>query len=98
MTLNFKIKNATTLLAVLSFVVGTLFFSVNLQFKNNTLLVICGISYLVLGTIINLVMVLYLLAQLAIDIENQEKNVQNIAILLSNIPIAIFYLSILFWH
>ena len=98
MTLNFKIKNATTLLAVLSFVVGTLFFSANLQFNNNPLLVICGISYLVLGIIINLVMVCYLLAQLAIDLENQEKNVQNIAVLLLNIPIAILYLSILFWR
>ena len=86
----------STKLALFSFSIGTLLFSCQLLNQKKDILLIYGFLYLIFIAVINLIMLFYLLMQLVVDIENQEQNFIRILILLSNIPISLLYIHIIF--
>ena len=86
----------STSLALISFIIGTLLFGCHFLDNYNDRLMIFGLFYLIFAIIINLIVFFYLIMQLVVDIENQEQNFIRILILLSNIPIALLYIHIIF--
>lgn len=86
----------STWLTLISFGIGTLLFGSYFLNSSKEVLLVPGLCYLIFATIINTIMLFYLIMQLVIDIENQEQNFIRILILLSNIPIALLYIYIIF--
>ena len=86
----------STWLAILSFSIGTLLLGCYFLNTSKEVLLVPGLCYLIFSFVINLIVLFYLLMQLVVDIENQEKNFIRILILISNIPITLLYMYIIF--
>ena len=86
----------STWLAILSFSIGTPLFGCYFLNTSKEVLLVPGLCYLIFSFVINLIVLFYLLMQLVVDIENQEKNFIRILILISNIPITLLYMYIIF--
>jgi len=83
--------------ALISFLIGTLFFLGIILFSKNDNLIYFTIIYLFIALIINGIVVLWLLIKLVFDYTERDKTAIDIALLLSNIPIVILYTYIIFF-
>lgn len=81
----------STQLAIGSFSIGTLLF-IGYKFIHLDFLVVIGIYFILLATICNSLVALYLIYELLTK-ENKMETAIKLIILLSNIPITIIYLS-----
>ncbi|HNP32708.1 MAG TPA: hypothetical protein PKN96_05400 [Flavobacterium sp.] len=86
----------STYLALTSFGIGTLFLVAHLQFPEVEQILIFGLLYVILAILLNGIALINLIYQLIIKPRERETLVIRIMILLSNIPIALLYLNIVF--
>jgi hypothetical protein len=82
-------------LAIVSFVLGTLLFGSYLVFSNQTTLISIGIYYLLSAIIVNSIMLLWLIYNCFLKPYRLKQIRIEILILLTNIPVAMLYFSIL---
>ena len=95
-----KIGNIAQYLAIGSFTIGTLLFILGLITKNNLFnngtIIILGLIYVIIAVLINIIYLLFLIANLFITKNHHLFLIKKGFIMLSNIPIAIIYYSLLF--
>ena len=84
----------SSLLALVSFVIGTLFLLLHLLFPKVVQIIFAGYIYILLAILINTCTLLYLLYEFAVYRFYRETIAIKILILLANIPIALLYLNI----
>ncbi|MGH2664330.1 hypothetical protein [Flavobacterium sp.] len=82
----------STLIAIFSFLIGTVLFLLFIIIPSQNLLII-GFLYVATAVFINLIILISLIGQLLFIPLERTENTIRILILLSNIPIAILYLS-----
>lgn len=85
----------STSVAMASFAVGTILLLAYLISKDN-FFIILGYLYVLVAVLVNVVVLLHLLYLLVIRTDERHALTIRILILLSNIPIALFYLYLLF--
>jgi hypothetical protein len=83
----------STLFALGSFIIGTLFFLLYIYFHHGMILFF-GFFYVLAAVFFNLIILVNLVNQLLTIQEEPVNTLMNIVIVLSNIPIAIIYLII----
>ncbi|MFN3968788.1 hypothetical protein [Flavobacterium sp.] len=86
----------STYLAMGSFGIGTLLFLMHFILPEFGLLYFIGYFYLLFAFLINLAVFLYLLFQFFTQPKDREALTVKMLIILANIPIALFYLYIIF--
>ncbi len=86
----------STYLAGVSFVIGSLLLAIHLAFPQNIDILILGFYYVLFAFLFNFTMLLSLFGQLITIPLERENILIRILILLSNIPIALLYLNIVF--
>ena len=79
------------IIAILSFVIGTVILALHLTFKHNTTLLIVGLYFTIIAVIINLIVFLSLLVTAIINFEYRFELLKSCGIILLNIPIAFLY-------
>lgn len=84
----------SSLLALISFALGTLFLLLHLLFPKVIQIIIAGYLYVAVAILTNTCTLLYLLYQFAVYRFYRETIAIKILILLANIPIALLYLNI----
>jgi hypothetical protein len=84
----------STVFAIACFTIGTLLFASYMLFKSDDLLIL-GFFYVIGALFFNTIILFHLIYELITSKEKYEILLQ-IVILLSNIPIAILYLTIIF--
>lgn len=84
----------STLFAIGSFVIGTLLF-VLYQVSKNDIILLSGCLYVLLASLFNGLLLLHLIYEL-LFFNQKEETFIKILILLSNIPIACLYFTLLF--
>ena len=84
----------SSLLALVSFAIGTIFLLLHLLFPKVVQIIIAGYIYVLLAILMNTCTLLYLLYQFAVYRFYRETIAIKILILLANIPIALLYLNI----
>lgn len=84
----------SSLLALVSFLFGTLFLILHLLFPKAVQIIIMGYIYVLLAILINFCTLLFLIYQFAAYRFYRETIAIKILILLINIPIALLYLNI----
>ena len=94
----FKQLPISSQIAVISYLIGTLFFLCFFLFPKKDEIVISGLIYIIIAGIVNGISFLVLLYRLSREPTNHKNIVTEIAILLSNIPISILYLYIIINH
>lgn len=92
---HFKNLYPTTKLMLFSLITGTLLFILHQLFPNVEEIFVIGFFYVIGITIINLFALLHLLFEM-VNTKQMEIYFIRILILLSNIPIALFYMYIIF--
>lgn len=85
----------STKMAIISFILGTLLFLSYFIVNDNMILIIIGIYYIIIVTIINILMLLKLFYDWLENPFQKNSISKQILILLANIPIAFTYYSIL---
>ena len=85
----------SSLLALISFAIGTLLLFMHLLLPKVVQIIIMGHLYVAVTILINFCTLLYLLYQFALYRFHRETIAIKILILLSNIPIALLYLNII---
>lgn len=92
-----KISNQTRpiKMAIYSFAGGTFFFISHLLFPNEIVFLIGGWCFVVIALFTNAIMLLFLMRKLIVARATRFKTIEEIAILLSNIPITALYLFII---
>jgi hypothetical protein len=91
-----NIHQVARVTALISFIVGSLLFTLYLFLKDDNI-VLVGLFYVLIAVVVNLIVLFALLLAFSKPNINYEQNVLSIGILLSNIPIAIIYLYIIFY-
>ena len=86
----------STELAIGCFAIGTLFFILFLTLQDTTFLLLGGFLFVVAATFLNAIMFCHLLHHFYILPQQRKYIGMKILILLSNIPIAFLYLSIIY--
>lgn len=86
----------STYFALTCFGIGTILLLFHLAFPHEVQILILGFLYVVIALISNLIVLLSLCYQWHIKPHDREIIVIRILILLSNIPIALLYLNIVF--
>ncbi len=94
----FKQLPISSQFAVISYLIGTLFFLCFFLFPKEDEVVISGLIYIIIAGIVNGISFLVLLYRLSREPTNHKNIVTEIAIVLSNIPISILYLYIIINH
>jgi hypothetical protein len=87
----------STYLAIGSFSIGTLLCLFHFILPEFGVLYLIGYFYLLFAFLINLVVFLYLLFQFFMQPKEREALTVKMLIMLANIPIALFYLYIIFY-
>jgi hypothetical protein len=87
----------STYLAIGSFGIGTLLFLIHFILPEFGVLYLIGYFYLLFAFLINLAVFLYLLFQFFMQPKDREALMVKMLIMLANIPIALFYLYIIFY-
>lgn len=82
-------------MAIYSFAGGTFFFVSHLLLPNEVFIIIGGWCFVVLAIFINAIMLLFLVRKLIITPAVRVKTIEEIALVLSNIPITALYLFII---
>jgi hypothetical protein len=85
--------SVSTKFAIGSFITGTFFFLFNLLLPNDTIFLL-GFVFVLFAIFFNLIILGQLIYQLVINPSERQANFIRILIVLSNIPIAYFYLII----
>lgn len=84
----------STYFALGSFSIGTILLLLHLQFPETIIILFMGYLFVLAAVTVNSIILLYLLYLLAVRWFDKETIFIRILILLSNIPIALFYLDI----
>ncbi len=82
-------------MAMYSFAGGTFFFLSHLLFPDEIFILIGGLCFVVLGIFINTIMLLFLVRRLIVAPAIRVKTIEEITIVLSNIPITALYIFII---
>jgi len=90
-----KVQSRPIKLAIFSFVGGTSFFISHLLFPDAVFILIGGWCFVVLAIFINAVMLLFLVRKLIVTPVKRVKTLEEIVIVLANIPITALYLFII---
>jgi hypothetical protein len=91
----FNLIQASKIVALMSFVIGTTLFSLFFYLnKSNTLLII-GLIYVIAAILINSILFFANLLMSAIYTENRINHIKTCGIILLNVPIAFLYLRII---
>lgn len=91
-------NNITTIgkiIALLSFIIGTILFSFFLYFGTGFISVLTGIRFIIVAFIINLIILLGNLLCLFLDLKRSFEYIKTCGIILLNIPIAVLYIYII---
>ena len=83
----------STKLAIGSLIIGTLLFLSYELFPNHSL-IMAGLIYVLIAILLNTIILFHLLYELVV-LPNKEETLIRVLIVISNIPIACFYLSII---
>ena len=87
--------NTSKAIALLSFVIGTILFAIQLCFITPIGLIYSGIIFIVVAVIINTIALTALVFVLLGNTDNQSETIKTCGLILLNIPIAILYFYIL---
>lgn len=87
----------STKFAIGSFAIGTLLLLTYLTTRDGILLYI-GLVYVIGALVLNSIIALMLLYELLVKKEEREETAIRLFILLSNLPIAYFYMTLVFSH
>lgn len=83
-------------IALFSFAIGTLLFALQFLFPNKYQILIIGLFYTIIAVLFNFATLLYLIRKLIIVPTPNPKTIEEIAIILANIPITALYIFIIF--
>lgn len=95
MNIFYNLANFGRSVALISFIIGTVIL-ISHEITGSPLVAIWGYMYVILATIFNLILLIFLLTEISQYKENRKKNVITIAMILLNIPICITYIYIAF--
>ncbi len=87
--------NTSKIIALLSFVIGTILFALQLYFKQSDAFISPGLIFVIIALIINSISLLALTFSLLGSTKRKIEILQTCGIVLLNIPIAILYFYIL---
>lgn len=93
MNIFYNLSNFGRSIALISFIIGTVIF-ISHRMTGSPLVAIWGYIYIILATVINLIVLIFLLVEIGQIKENRNKNLITIFIILVNIPICISYIYI----
>lgn len=82
-------------IAVLSFVIGTILFALQLYFKHSDKIIYSGIVFIIIAIIVNTISLLALIYNLLGKSNQKTEILKTCGIMLLNIPITILYFYIL---
>lgn len=96
-----KIGKIALYIAIASFVIGTILFVYKSLFGEYIFgqsLIIIGLRYILIAVFINSIYLLFLIVSLFFTKKHHLFLIQTVFIMLANIPVALFYFSILSTH
>lgn len=91
----FNLIQVSKIVSLISFIIGTILFSLYLYFGESDTLINIGIKFVIVAIAINIILLFSNLLLSAVYAENRFGHIKTCGIILLNIPIAIFYLRIL---
>lgn len=91
----YNITTIGKIVALLSFIIGTILFSFFLYFGTGFISVLTGMRFIVVASIINLILLLGNLLCLFLDLKKGFEYFKTCGIILLNIPIATLYIYII---
>ncbi len=83
-------------IALCSFAIGTLLFALQFLFPNKAEILIIGLFYTTIAVLVNFATLLYLLRKMSVAPKANPKTIEEITIILANIPITALYIFIIF--
>lgn len=89
-----KAGEFSTQLAIGSFAIGTLLLVAQQLFPQEINIILCGLCYVILAFVLNLIVFLYLLYYCLVHREYREYFAIKMLIMLANVPIAVCYFLI----
>jgi len=89
-----NLKHFGKIIALLSFIIGTITFSLYLYFDNSNTIGSFGFYFIIIALIINMLLLVVNIIAIIIDNEHREELIKTCGIMLINIPIAILYFYI----
>ena len=94
----YRFKRASTpiKIAIVSFFIGTILFMMYVFRVNHVYLVFGSFFFILIAILVNLISIIYLIKKWIINPKTRIQTVEEIAIVLANIPIAILYFFIIF--
>lgn len=96
--MSYQIKNIITTsksITIISFIIGTILFALQLYFSKSGALIFPGIIFILIATIINSISLIVLIFSLSGNNNHKLELLKTCGIVLLNIPIAILYFYIL---
>ncbi len=90
-----KLIQVSRMTALISFIIGTLLFLIQLLFLNSVELWIVGFVYVGIATLINIIFVVALFMEMFLRPYIAEELMISLAIMLLNIPVVVLYILIL---
>ena len=93
--MRYNILNIGRIVAVLSFIIGTILFSFYLYFGRTFIPEIVGFKFILVAIVINLILLILNFVVLIINETSRYENLKTCGIILINIPIAILYLYLI---
>lgn len=91
----FNLIQASKIVAFMSFIIGTILFSLYLYFGESDTLIDIGIKFVIAAIAINIILLFSNLLLSAVYAENRIEYLKTCGIILLNIPIVIFYLYVI---
>lgn len=91
----FHINYVSKIIALLSFVIGTILFSSFLYFGESKIPIMIGIKFIIVAILINTILFLANLIIALFNSENRFEYLKTCGVILLNIPIAILYFRII---
>ncbi|QXP57437.1 hypothetical protein H0I25_06520 [Cellulophaga sp. HaHa_2_95] len=89
----YKLNRIAVSISFYSFIIGTLLFLIKLAFDAT---VMVGFIFVLVAVVINMILFILLLLNALVNYRDFEENISTIILVILNIPIAFFYLSICF--
>ena len=96
--MSYQIKNIITTsksITIISFIIGTILFALQLYFNKSDALIYPGIIFILIATIINVISLIALVFSLLANTNYKLELLKTCGIVLLNIPIAILYFYII---
>lgn len=91
----FNLIQVSKIVALISFIIGTVLFSLFLYQERPETSIMVGIKFIITAFVVNGILFFANLLVSAIYVENRINHIKTCGIMLLNIPVAIFYLRMI---